>query len=128
MAEKVRIDKWLFAVRLYKTRSLAAEACEKGKVKIGNMVVKASRTIKINEIIVLHRGPWHQTIKVIQLQEKRMGAAMVKDFCIDITPNEELERLKSHQAALASWDLNLDQVDLQKRIVGIWMIIWVIGK
>lgn len=103
--EKVRIDKWMWAVRLYKTRSLAAEACEKGRIKIGILEVKASRMIKPGEIIQLHRGPWHQSVKVLQLQEKRMGASMVKDFCEDITPIEELDRLKSHQMALASWDI-----------------------
>jgi len=103
--EKVRIDKWLWAVRLYKTRSLAAEACEKGRVKIGLTEVKASRMIKIGEIITLHRGPWHQQLKVLQLNEKRMSASMVIDFCEDITPKEEIERLKTHQAAMASWDI-----------------------
>ncbi|HQK98187.1 MAG TPA: S4 domain-containing protein, partial [Bacteroidia bacterium] len=56
-AAKVRIDKWLWAVRLFKTRSLAAEACDKGRIRIGDLTVKPSRNVKIGEEIVLHRGP-----------------------------------------------------------------------
>jgi ribosome-associated heat shock protein Hsp15 len=103
--EKIRIDKWLWAVRLYKSRSLAGEACEKGRIKIGELNVKASRLIKVDEIILIHRGPWHQQVKVLKLYERRMSAKLVKDFCEDITAPEELERLKLHQAALASWDI-----------------------
>lgn len=103
--EKIRIDKYLWAVRLYKTRQLAAEACEKGRVKISDIAVKAGRNVKTGEIIVLHRGPWYQHIKVIQLVEKRMAASFVKDYCEDHTPAEELDRLKLHQAAMASWNI-----------------------
>lgn len=103
--EKTRIDKFLWAVRLYKTRQLAAEACEKGRVKIGDLPVKPARGIRRDEVIILHRGPWYQHLKVIGISENRMSAAFVKDFIEDITPAEELERLRLHQAAMAAWNI-----------------------
>lgn len=103
--EKIRIDKFLWAIRLFKTRALAAEACEKGRVKIGENAVKASRSVKIGEQIVLHRGPWHQTILVLKVTQKRMGAPLVKEFYEDHTSPEELEKNRLHQAAMASYAL-----------------------
>lgn len=104
MDEKVRIDKWLWAVRLFKTRSLAAEACEKGKVMSGNQVQKAGKTVKEGEIIQIHRGPWTQTIQVLKLTGKRMGAAMVSEFMADLTTESEIQKFKDYQAARAEWN------------------------
>lgn len=104
-AEKIRIDKWMWAVRLYKTRSIAAESCTKDRVKINDITCKPSRIVKSGEILILHRGPWHQHIKIIALADKRMNASFVKDFYEDVTPAEELERLKLHRAAIASWNI-----------------------
>ncbi|MFN8152699.1 MAG: RNA-binding S4 domain-containing protein [Bacteroidia bacterium] len=104
-AEKIRIDKYLWAVRMFKTRQLAAESCEKGRVKIADLSVKAARNVKPGEIIVIHRGPWYQHIKVLALIERRVSAQIARDFCEDVTPPEELDRLKLHQAALASWNV-----------------------
>ena len=103
MTEKVRIDKWLWSVRLFKTRSLAAEACEKGKVRIAEQTVKASRTVKVGDVIVVHRGPWQQTVKVLNSIERRIGAALVKDFMEDITPEAELEKFRLYQLAQSSF-------------------------
>ncbi len=105
MDDKVRVDKWLWAVRLYKTRSLAAEACEKGKIRIGEQVLKASRILKEGEILLIHRGPWQQRIKVVTLTAKRMGASLVKKFLEDLTSEIEHEKLKSFLAARAGWEL-----------------------
>jgi len=91
MAEVVRIDKWLWAVRIYKTRSLATEACRKGHVSIGNLPVKPSRAVHINEIIKVRKSPIVRTFKVLGLAEKRMSAKLTEDFIEDITPPEELE-------------------------------------
>ncbi len=102
---KVRIDKFLWAIRLFKTRQLAAEACEKGRVKIADVAVKASRPVKPDEKIIIHRGPWYQHVKVNSITERRMSASLVKDYYDDVTPAEELERLRLHQAALAAWDI-----------------------
>jgi ribosome-associated heat shock protein Hsp15 len=91
MAEAVRIDKWLWAVRIYKTRSQATEACRKGHVSIGNLPVKPSRALHINEIIKVRKSPIVRTFKVLGLAEKRMSAKLTEDFIEDVTPTEELE-------------------------------------
>jgi len=91
MAEAVRIDKWLWAVRIYKTRSQATEACRKGQVSIGNLPVKPSRAVHINEIIKVRKSPIVRSFKVIGLAEKRMSAKLTEDFIEDLTPPEELE-------------------------------------
>ena len=94
MAEGVRIDKWLFAVRLYKTRSQASEECRKGKVTIGGMNVKPSRELKIGETIQLRRPPITRSYKILALTEARMAAKMVPEFLVETTPASELEILE----------------------------------
>jgi ribosome-associated heat shock protein Hsp15 len=94
MAEGIRIDKWLFAVRLYKTRSLASEECKKGKVMINGMNVKPSREIKEGETIQVRRPPITRSYKVIALTESRMAAKMVPEFMVETTPASELEILE----------------------------------
>jgi ribosome-associated heat shock protein Hsp15 len=98
--DKLRIDKWLWAVRLYKTRSIAAEACEKGRVSIQGQVVKASRTLKPGDLIRIHRGAWQQDVQVVQLSDKRMKAAMAAAYFTDITAEAELEKMRVHQKAV----------------------------
>ena len=80
--EKVRIDKWLWAVRIFKTRSLAAEECGKGHVSIGDAHVKASREVKVGEYVVK------------QIPDKRMSAQLAVDFVEEITPQEKLDILR----------------------------------
>ena len=99
MAEKhtTRIDKWLWAVRIFKTRALTNKACAGGKVKIDSIAVKASRKIQIGNIVQVRKGVVKYMYKVCQISEKRIGAKLVPDFLEDITPKEELEKLKSSQ-------------------------------
>ncbi|SFE45540.1 RNA-binding S4 domain-containing protein [Thermophagus xiamenensis] len=97
--ESVRIDKFLWAVRLFKTRSLAAEACKKGKVTIDNQPVKSSRLIRQGDKISIKIPPATKTYRVLQLSEKRMGAKLVPDFIEDITPPEEIELLEMARMA-----------------------------
>jgi ribosome-associated heat shock protein Hsp15 len=94
MAEGTRIDKYLFAVRLYKTRSLASEECRKGKVTIGGMNVKPSRELKVGETIQLRRPPITRSYKIVALTESRMAAKMVPEFLVETTPASELEILE----------------------------------
>ena len=94
MAEGIRIDKWLWAVRLYKTRSLASEECKKGKVMINGMNVKPSREIKEGETIQIRRPPITRSYKVIALSHNRMAAKMVPEFMVETTPASELEILE----------------------------------
>lgn len=86
---KVRVDKWLWAIRFYKTRSLATEACASGKVKIDNDSIKPSRLIKCDEIIHIKKDHINYTIKVLELIEKRVGAPIAAKAYEDLTPEEE---------------------------------------
>ena len=97
MAEGIRIDKWLWAVRLYKTRSLASEECKKGKVMINGMNVKPSREIKEGETIQLRRPPITRSFKVIALAENRMAAKIVPQFMVETTPASELQILEDQR-------------------------------
>ena len=99
MAEKhtTRIDKWLWAVRIFKTRALASEACAGGKIKIDGTAVKASRNIKAGDIIQIRKDVIKYIYRVKTTAEKRMGAKLVPEFLEDITPQEELAKLKTAQ-------------------------------
>jgi len=94
MADSVRIDKWLWAVRIFKTRSLATEACKKGHVSVNGMPIKASRFIHVDEVVQVKKPPITRHFKVLGLSEKRMGARLVSDFLEDVTPAEEIELLE----------------------------------
>lgn len=91
---EVRIDKWMWAVRLFKTRSLAADACKKGKVLLGGSVAKASRNVKVGDVVQVKRPPITYSFKVLALSENRMGAKLVPDFMENVTPPEQLEALE----------------------------------
>ena len=93
MENGVRIDKWLWAVRIYKTRSMATEACRKGHVSIGNVPVKPSRMVHAGEILKVRKSPITRTFRVLQLAEKRMPASLTLSHLEDITPPQELELL-----------------------------------
>jgi ribosome-associated heat shock protein Hsp15 len=90
----VRIDKWLWAVRIYKTRSLATAACREGRVTIGGQAVKPSRDIKIDDLILAKTGAITRTIKVLDLLEQRVGAQVSKGYAEDLTPASEYEKAK----------------------------------
>lgn len=100
---KIRIDKYLWAIRAFKTRSLSAQACELEKVKIGGQWVKASRNVNVGDIISIKSGPFERTLKVIQLVQNRLSAKLVPEYCEDITPQEEIDRMKAHAASRAAW-------------------------
>lgn len=92
---KVRIDKWLWAVRIFKTRSLAAEECGKGHVTIGDVHVKASRDLKGGEIVKVRISPIERHFLVKQLTDKRMSAQLAVNFVEDVTPPETLALLNA---------------------------------
>jgi ribosome-associated heat shock protein Hsp15 len=91
MSGDVRVDKWLWAVRIYKTRSQATDACRKGHVSIGNLPVKPSRALHVGEVVKVRKSPIVRSFRVLELAEKRMSAKLVADFLEDVTPPEELE-------------------------------------
>lgn len=90
----MRIDKWLWAARIYKTRSLATAACRNEKVTIDGRPVKPSREIKINDLIITDNGVITRTIKVLGLPAQRVGASAAKQFMEDLTPPSEYEKAK----------------------------------
>jgi ribosome-associated heat shock protein Hsp15 len=94
MKTEVRIDKWLWAVRLFKTRTLAAEACKKGKVIIKDVQVKPSRNVKIGDVISIKRNPFLFSFKVLALSENRMNAKLVADFMLNVTSSDQLELIE----------------------------------
>lgn len=99
---EVRIDKWLWAVRLYKTRSLATEACKKGKVLVQNTPVKPSRMIKPGEVIQIRENPVIYSFKVIALAQNRMNAKLVPDFMENVTTPDQLQLIELARLAAQS--------------------------
>ncbi len=91
---EVRIDKWLWAVRLFKTRSIAIEACKKGRITIKGITVKPSRMIKLGDVIDVRRPPVVYSFEVLALSENRMGAKLVPEFMRDVTSASQLEILE----------------------------------
>lgn len=91
---EVRIDKWLWAVRLFKTRSIAIEACKKGRISIKGVTIKPSRMVKTGDIIEVRRPPITYSFEVLNLAENRMGAKLVPEFMKDVTPPSQLEILE----------------------------------
>lgn len=91
---EVRIDKWLWAVRLFKTRTIAVEACKKGRVTIKGITIKPSRMIKVGEVIDIRKSPIIYSFEVLGLSDKRMGAKLVPEFMRDVTPPSQLEILE----------------------------------
>jgi ribosome-associated heat shock protein Hsp15 len=95
---EVRIDKWLWAVRLYKSRSLATEACQGGHVKIAGQSVKPSRSVRLGDTITALSGGVRRTVKVLALLEQRVGAGVLSEYRDDLTPPEEIERARRERA------------------------------
>ncbi len=92
--ENVRIDKFLWAVRLFKTRSSAAESCKKGRVSIDGTTAKSSRTVKAGDTVSIKTPPVTRSFEIIAVAEKRMGAKLTPGFIKDITPPDQLEILE----------------------------------
>lgn len=93
MLEAVRIDKYLWSVRLYKTRSLATEACRQGHVRLNGQPVKPSHEVKEGEVYEVYVNQTHKQVEVKQLLGNRVGAKLVDDYLTDLTPQEEYERI-----------------------------------
>jgi ribosome-associated heat shock protein Hsp15 len=94
MADATRIDKWLWTVRVYKTRSIATEECKKGRISIGGIEVKPSRELKIGDILEVRKSPVTYRYKVLQFPANRLGAKLVPEYMQDITPPENLKVLE----------------------------------
>lgn len=90
---EVRIDKYLWSIRVYKTRTEATTACNGGKVRLNGADTKPSKAVKVGDEIVVRKGPVTYTFKVLQLIDKRQGAKLVPQYAENLTPEEELAKL-----------------------------------
>lgn len=97
MANEVRIDKWLWAVRIFKTRTIAADACKMGRVTMGGSRVKASKTVRVGDVIDVKKPPITYSFKVLALTESRMGAKLVPGFMENVTRKEQLDLLEMNR-------------------------------
>ena len=91
--EEVRLDKYLWSIRAYKTRSEATTACNGGKVRLNGADVKPSKAVKVGDVIVVRKGPVTYTYKVLALVDKRQGPKLVPQYAENLTPQEELDKL-----------------------------------
>lgn len=91
---EVRVDKWLWSVRVFKTRSIAADACRKNRVSINGTLVKASRTVRVGDIVSVRKPPVEFSFRVLQAISSRVGAKLVPEMMENVTPREQYERLE----------------------------------
>lgn len=92
--DKVRVDKWLWSVRIFKSRTIATDACKSGKVKMDGNPVKASQTIQPGDTLEVRKNGFNFIYKVLELIEKRVGAPIAQACYEDLTPAEELNKYK----------------------------------
>lgn len=96
---EARIDKWMWAVRIFKTRTIAAEACKKGRITINGAFVKAARMVKPGDVIQVRKPPIIYSFKVLQSIEKRIGAKLVPEMMENVTTPDQLELLEMSHAS-----------------------------
>lgn len=92
--KEVRVDKWLWAMRVFKTRSISTDACKKGRVSIGGTAVKPSRTVKPGDIVDVRKPPVTYSFRVLQTTENRLGAKLVPEYLENITPQSQYDLLE----------------------------------
>ncbi|MGM9779243.1 MAG: RNA-binding S4 domain-containing protein [Prevotella sp.] len=97
MAEQARIDKWLWAARIFKTRSLAADACKNGRVTIGNVNVKPSHMVKVGETVSVRKPPITYSFKILQTIEQRVGAKLIPEIYENVTTPDQYELLEMNR-------------------------------
>jgi ribosome-associated heat shock protein Hsp15 len=95
--EEVRIDKWMWAVRIFKTRTVAADACRINRITVNNVNVKPSRTVRVGDVISVKKPPVTYSFRVLGLAENRMSAKLVPQFLENITPPEQYELLEMNK-------------------------------
>ena len=108
----MRLDKFLWSVRFYKTRNISAEEIKKNRVSIGGQIVKASREVKEGEIIEIRKNQINYKIKIIQIPKSRVGAKLVALYIVDMTEKENYNKIN---IARKDWE------DQRKKIGGIWI-------
>jgi ribosome-associated heat shock protein Hsp15 len=91
-----RLDKWLWAVRIFKTRSLASDACRAGSVTINEQLAKPARDVRPGETVRVRQGLVLRTLRVVGVPASRVGAKLVANFCADLTPPEEFAKAQQN--------------------------------
>ncbi|MCB0646012.1 MAG: RNA-binding S4 domain-containing protein [Saprospiraceae bacterium] len=109
--EKMRIDKWVWAVRIYKSRTIAADACKSGKIRLNGNVAKPSALVAENDKIEVKKNGFNLEFKVIKLLKSRVGAAIAVECYENITPQEEMNKYKN-------WFMGKAQPELRERGTG----------
>ncbi len=94
MPADIRVDKWLWTMRLFKTRSLAAEACKKGRVFINGVALKPSHLVRVGDVIQVKRPPVIFSYKIIDITNNRVGPKLVENFMTQVTSRDQLELLE----------------------------------
>lgn len=94
MKEEVRIDKWLWATRIFKTRTIASDACKKGRVTIKGQNVKPSHGIRVGQVVEVRKPPVTYSFEVLGLIENRVGAKLVPNYLKNVTSRDQLELLE----------------------------------
>ncbi|MBO4499700.1 MAG: RNA-binding S4 domain-containing protein [Bacteroidaceae bacterium] len=94
---EARLDKWLWSVRIFKTRTIAAEACKKGRISINGTVAKPSKTVKDGDTVQVRKAPVTYTFRVLKAIENRVGAKLVPDMMENLTPPDQYELLEMNR-------------------------------
>lgn len=97
MTEEARIDKWLWAARIFKTRSIAADACKNGRVAVNGIGVKPSRTIKMGDTVSVRKPPITYSFRILKTIEQRVGAKLIPEVYENITPENQYELLEMNR-------------------------------
>lgn len=101
--DELRVDKWLWCARLFKTRTMAADACRGGKVKVNDVSMKPSHDVKVGEVIAVQQGQLHKVVEVLSIPKSRVSPKDVPNIYIDKTPVEEYERMEFLHAFRAEY-------------------------
>jgi ribosome-associated heat shock protein Hsp15 len=94
MSEEARIDKWLWAARIFKTRTIAADACKNGRVAVNGVNVKPSRTVKVEDVISVRKPPVTFSFRLLKPIEQRVGAKLLPEIYENVTPQDQYDLLE----------------------------------
>jgi ribosome-associated heat shock protein Hsp15 len=92
-----RLDRWLWSVRVFKSRSLASDACRAGSVAVNEHPAKPARDVHPGETVTVKQGLVLRTLRVVDVPRSRVGAKLVANYCTDLTPKEELEKARANR-------------------------------
>lgn len=101
MTDATRLDKWLWAVRVFRTRALATNACRAGTVEVSGLAAKPAREVHPGELVQVRQGLVLRTLRVVGVPRSRVGASLVAQYCVELTPPEEFE--KAREQRLQHW-------------------------